>query len=179
MFFLHSFDCFKLCIFNSIASLRALICRFDLFFTKLWTMIFSLNYACFANKFWHEQSIALFIVFCMTRKIMKICAECEIFYDHQFLKAHFLFYFLIICYEIHVKLIHFNSRRIETIIYRVTLNEMLVCNFLIHVRMFKFCQNVCNDIVFCNLWFCLHVDLCSMFDKSFCFEFDLQYFRID
>ena len=63
----------------------------------------------------------------------------EIFCDHYFVNAQFMFYFLIVCYYIYVKLVHINFRWIETIICRVILNEMFDCNFLIHVYMFRFC----------------------------------------
>ena len=69
--------------------------------------------------------------------------------------AQFMFYFPIICYKIHVKLVHISVYWIETIIYRMILNEMFVCTFSIHARMFKFCQNVCND----NLWSYAHVKI--------------------
>ena len=81
---------------------------------------------------------------------------CEIFCDHHFLNAQFMFYSLIICYEIHITLIHINTRWFETIIYRIIYNEMFARKSLIYVRMFRFCQNVYNDFIFCNLWFCAH-----------------------
>ena len=73
------------------------------------------------------------------------------FLHHYFLKTQFLFYFLIMCYEIHVKLIHINFRWIETIIYRVILNEMFVCNFLIHVSCLDFVEMF--KCTFRNFWF--------------------------
>ena len=100
------------------------------------------------------------IVFCLIKKVMKLCCV------RDFLRsfAHFMLCFSIICYEIHVKLIHINVRWIETIIYRVILNEMFVCTFSIHVRMFKFCQNVCNDLYFaiCDFTHMLKYDEMSL-----------------
>ena len=43
--------------------------------------------------------------------------------------AHFMFYSSIVCYEIHVKLIHISVHWIETIAYRVVWNEMLDAHF--------------------------------------------------
>ena len=38
---------------------------------------------------------------------------CEIFRDHHFVDAQFMFYSLIICYEIHVKLVHCNFAELK------------------------------------------------------------------
>ena len=85
----------------------------------------------------------------MIRKVMKLCCVRDLLRSF----AHFMLYSSIVCYEIHVKLVHITARWIGTIVYRVTLNEMLVCTFSIHARMTKFCQDVCSD----NLWLYAHV----------------------
>ena len=138
-------------MFSNIASFRDWLVD-STYFAKILTefraMIFSLNYAYFASRF------VLFVVFCMTRKIMKICVMCEIYCDYRFLNAFFMFYFPIDRHEIHVKLVHINSRWIETITYRVTLNEMFVCNSLIYIRMSKFWRNVLTKtVIFRSFWF--------------------------
>ena len=48
----------------------------------------------------------------------------------------------------------------KTIAYRVTCDEMFVCKFSIHARMFRFCQDVLSKSdMFRNLWSCLHVKI--------------------
>ena len=96
---------------------------------------------------------------------------CEIFCDHHFVNALFMFYFLIICHEIHVKLAHINFFWIEMIIYRVTLNEMFVCNSLIHARMHaRIWRNVWNLLVTYLFLF-----TCSDFDEMFATTFISQF----
>ena len=81
---------------------------------------------------------------------------CEIFCDYHFLNARFMICFLTIFYEIHIILAHINFRWNEMIIYRMIYHEMLVCNFLIHVRIFKFCRDVCQMIYISQFLICLH-----------------------
>ena len=140
--------------------------------TRLWTMIFSLSYACLTNR----RIFSLIVsrsydvwdcidnVLCMTRENHEVSCFSEIFRDHHFLKTQFLFYSLIVCYEIHVKLAHINSRWIETIAYRVTLSEMFVCNFLIHAS--------CLNSVEMFQWFISRNfrSVCMLkYDEMFCF----------
>ena len=86
--------------------------------------------------------------------------------------ASFMFYFLIICYDIHVKLIHINFCWIETIIYRVILNEMFVCNFhsCLHV---KFCQNILHRYYILQFVFA-HI---LKYNEMFCFICNRRMFR--
>ena len=85
-----------------------------------------------------------------------------------------MFYFLTICYEIHIKLIYVNARWIETTNYRMIYYEMFVRYFLIHV-----CSNsvkmFCNDIIFCNLWFYA----CSNMISNRMFQFERNFLTID
>ena len=98
-------------------------------------MIFSLNYVhwryCFA---WRKN-------------VMKLCCV------RDFLRsfAHFMFYFPIICYDIHIKLIHINARWIETIIYRVNRIEL----FDAHFRFMFACLNFVKIFV-TTLYFAIY-----------------------
>ena len=97
---------------------------------------------------------------------MKFSETFFLFLVLTFSEDETTFDFSINRYEIHVKLIHINYCWIETIIYRVILNEMFVCNFSIHVCMSKFCQDVLR-IIFCNLRF----NVCLWFDFIHVFSF--------
>ena len=109
----------------------------------------------------------------LTRKNHEILCLCEIFCDHHSLKTQFLFYFLIVCHEIHVKLIYINSRWIETIIYRMTLNEMFACNFLIHVSCLNFVE-MFQWFIFRSFW-----SACMLkYDEIFCFTCNRRMFRV-
>ena len=59
-------------------------------------------------------------------------------------------------YEIHVKLVHINSRWIGTIVYRVTLNEMFVCSSLIHVCILQSCRDVWQMVYISQFMIVLH-----------------------
>ena len=98
-------------------------------------------------------------LFCAWWKKSWNCVVREIFCNHYFLNAQFMFCFLIIFYEIHIKLIHINFQWNEMIIYRMIYYQIFVRKFLIYVCIFRFCQNVCNDFIYCNLWFCAHVKI--------------------
>ena len=90
-----------------------------------------------------------------------------------FLNAQFMFYFLIICYEIYIKLIHFNVRWFEMIIYRMIYDEMFVRKFLIHIRMIKFVK------MFISILFFAIYDFAHMlkYDETF-FVCNERMFRI-
>ena len=88
---------------------------------------------------------------------------CEIFFDDHFLNAQFMFYSLIVCYEIHIKLVHVNVCWIETIVYRVICDEMFVRKFLIHTRIFKSCRDVCQMIYISQFLICLHARIWFLF----------------
>ena len=96
-----------------------------------------MNYICFANKLSSWILITFYKNFC----------------DHYIVNTQFIFYFLIICYVIHVKLIYFNFHCIETIIYRVICNEMFVANFWFIFVCLNFVKMFYNDIIFCIFWF--------------------------
>ena len=105
---------------------RALICKIYLFlknFDKISNDDIFVESCIFCKQILFSTSIVLInvkdcidVVFCMTKKNHEISC-CVRNFRWSF--AHFMFYFSIICYEIHVKLIHINARWIETIIYRV------------------------------------------------------------
>ena len=107
---------------------------------------------------------------------------CKIFYDRYFLNAQFVFHFLIVCYEIHLKLIHIKFNWIETIIYRVNLNEMFVRNYWFMLACFDFVKIFVTISYFAimirlhvkiwrNVWrmfvTCLFLFICSDFDEMF------------
>ena len=148
------FDCFEFWVLHiqqhrEIARWFAKLIYLWKISTRFRAMIFLMNYSLQIILSWTINCSS--IVRCMIKKVMKLCCV------RDFLRsfAHFMFYFPIVCYEIHVKLTHISARWIETIAYRVILNEMLVCTFSIHVRMFRFCQDVCSD----NLWSYAHVKI--------------------
>ena len=64
-----------------------------------------MNHACAVNKLssWTIYSIVLF-----DELILFLRLHLEIFCDHHLMNAQSILYSLIICYEIHVKLTHFN-----------------------------------------------------------------------
>ena len=149
-------------VINNIANFSRIICMFDLFlknFARNLNDDIFFELCIFCKRFFYQSSIVLCdvrnyidVVFYMTEKNHKILCLCEIFSIFIFVNAQFMFYFLIVCYEIHVKLIHINSRRNETIVYFIIYHEMFVRNFLIHVCS-NFVKIFCNDIIFCNVWF--------------------------
>ena len=178
------FIIFESCTFNSIANFFAHFRKLDLFlknfdkilnddiFIELYMFHEQTNFSLIVNRFYDVWN-CIDVVFCMTRKNHEILCFSEIFRDHHFLKTQFLFYFLIICYEIHVKLIHINFRWIETIIYRVILSEMFVCNFLIHVS--------CLDSVEMFQWFIFRNfrSVCMLkYNEMFCFICNRRMFRV-
>lgn len=152
--FLHLLIIFEFYIYLTISR----ICKFDLFWNYCDKIsndnIFDELYI-FWKQILHKQLIVLFL-FYITKKVMKLCCV-RTFYNRCFLNVWFIFYFSIIYYEIHAKLIHVNIHWIETMIYYIIYNEIFVRKFLIYVCIFKFCQNICNDFIFCNLLFCAHV----------------------
>ena len=128
MFCLHSFR-------NSNFMLSAILRTFK--FNLFWSLK-SLDRISSDNIF---NESCMFCKQTMTKKVMNFFYVRD-FLRSLFLNAQFMLYFLIVCYDIHITLIHVNARWIETIIYRVTYNEMFVRRFLIHARMSEFCRNV-------------------------------------
>ena len=96
-------------------------------------MISSSNYACFVNRLCFSTPVVLInvrgcidVVHCMTRESHEVSCCVR---DFRWSFAHFMFYFPIVCYEIHVKLAHISARWIGTIAYRVDWDEMLAAHF--------------------------------------------------
>ena len=153
---LHSFHCFWNFILSTVSRVFAHYLHVWFIFEILknstkFRIMFLMSYACFANNFVMTINCFIHCVLYDEKKSWNRVA-CEIFCDYHFLNAQFMFYFLTVCYEIHIKLAHINFCWIEKIAYHVIYDEMFVRNFLIHV-----CSNLdkmfCNDIIFCNLWF--------------------------
>ena len=135
--------------------------------TKSWAMILSSSYACSVSKFCFPTSVVLHdvkgcidVVPCMTRKSHEVLCCVR---NLRRSSAHFMLYFPVVCYEIHVKLIHISARWIETITYRVTLNEVLSCSSLIHVSCLNSVE-MSEWLISRKFWSCLHVlDLTSSY----------------
>ena len=96
-----------------------------------------IDVSCLADRFYHEQSIVCQLCSARSEKSWNCCVR-----DLLRSFAHFTLYSSIVCYEIHVKLVHISVRWIETTVYRVIFDELLSRKSLIHVCMFRFCQDV-------------------------------------
>ena len=115
MFRLHTFDCFEswaMHIQQHREFSRALTFRLDLSLKdsiELWAMILSLNYACFVDRLssWAVHSVVL------CDELRLFLSLCLIFCDHRLMNAQFMLHSQIVCYEIHIKLAHFNFVRMR------------------------------------------------------------------
>ena len=119
--------------------------------------------------------------FAWQKKIMKFDVLCEIF--------SIICIFRVLLFDS----LLWDSRKVSSYQYSLNWDDNLSCKlkwiawctFSIHVCMFRFCQDVCNDTIFCNLWFYAKIWRDVVFDSrmsrsltfSICFNLNEMFFQ--